>query len=467
MSILTVESGQRAPELGLLGENRKRPVPSARQALAFAHVPLAISGTVWWLFFIAYWIPEFHNFPGGDFLLTQLSPLASPGLSSQGQPVVAIQAQRTGVMSGFLLLAALAIPPLSRTRYWLARLSLMVISYLAVVAIAVSLLGVVVRGQFRETALGVIGLGVWIVAALITSWRSVWVDVATLPIRPKRALWLLALYVLFAPAPLAVGRWLFTPELRGAAVSVLDSGLTLRWAALLTPISLPLYLAGLMVGVLVACVYAYIPPRWPGERRRTPILVAAPTVVLLLITSGAASAAGPDRVTRLASASPIDDVTFSCGHWIDDQMLGGPTRTLIVAGVHCDRATSYAGYRRTGGNQLDGSLMPIRATLPDGTALTSRSISARYGDIVVMATTTRLDAAADTVVAIRLSDGDRAWRFSCVDGRPLGVRFAGGNDPADPTAGRITRGDEEDAVEVSCTDGDRLLDPTTGVVLTR
>lgn len=465
MSILTVEPGQKAPELGLLGENRKRPVPGARQALAFAHVPLAISGTVWWLFFIAYWIPEFHNFPGGDFLLTQLSPLASPGLSSQGHAVVAIQADRTGVMAGFLLLAALAIPPLSRTRYWLARLSLVGISYLAVVAVAVSLLGVIVRSQVRDSALGVIGLVVWLVAALLTSWRSVWVDVDTLPIRPKRALWLLALYALLAPAPLAVGRWLFAPELREAAVSVLDSGLTLRWAALMTPLSVPLYLAGLLVGVLVACVYAYVPPRWPGSRRRTPIFVGVPALVLLLITSGAASAAAPDRVTKLATASPIDDVTFSCGNWINAQMLGEPVQTLIVSGARCDRATSYAGYRRTGGSPLDGSVMPVRATLPDGTPLTSRVISARYGDIIVMATTSRLDASADAVVAVRMSDGTRAWRYACIDGRPLGVRFAGGNDPADPTAGRITTGNESDAVEVSCSDGSHRLDPTTGAEL--
>jgi hypothetical protein len=466
MSVLTVEPGQQAPELGLLGDNRKRPAPTARQALAYAHVPLAISGTVWWLFFVAYWIPELHNFPGGDFLLTQLSPLASPGLTSRGDPVVAIQAGRTGLMAGFLLLAAVAIPPLSRTRYWLARLGLVVISYLAVVAVAVSLLGVLVRGQLRDTALGVIGLVVWLVTALITSWRSIWVDVNTLPIRPKRALWLLALYALFVPAPLAVGRWLFAPELRGAALSVLDSGLTLRWAALMTPISLPLYLSGLLVGVLAACTYAFVPPRWPGSRRRTPIFVAVPALALLLITSSLASEAGPRRVEQLATASPMDDVTFSCGHWTNNQMLGEPTHTLIVSGARCDRATSYAGYRRTGGSRLGGSLMPIRATQPDGATLTSRYVAARYGDVVVMATTTRLDARADGLVALRLSDGGRAWGFRCADERPLGgIRFAGGDDPADPAAGRITRSGEDDAVNLSCSDGARRLDPTTGAPL--
>jgi hypothetical protein len=465
MSTLSVEPGQAAPELGLLGENRKRQLPSARQALALAHVPLAISATVWWLFFMAYWVPEFHNFPGGDFLLTQLSPLASPGITTQGEPIVAIQVGRTGIMAGFLLLAALAIPPLARTQFWLARLGLVVISYLAIVAAAVTLLGIIVRGQLQDTALGVIGLIAWVIAALLTSWRSIWVDVSTLPIRPKRALWLLALYALFVPAPLAVGRWLFAPELRDAAVSVLDSGLTLRWAALLTPISLPLYLSGLLLGVLVACTYAYLPPRWPGTRRRTPVFAGISALVLLLILSSVASAGALNRVARLASASPADDLTFSCGHWIDDQMLGGPKGTLIVSGARCDQATSYSGYRRTGGSELGGSLMPIRATLPDGKPLSARYVSARYSDIVVMATTTRLDAQSDALVAVRVSDGARAWTFHCADGRPLGVRFAGGSDPADPSAGRITNGSEPDSVITSCSDGAARLDPTTGTPL--
>ena len=463
MSMLTVEPGQRAPELGLLGENRKHAAPTSRQALALAHVPLTISGTVWWLFFMAYWIPEFHNFPGGDFLLTQLSPLASPGLTTQGQPLVAIQVDRSGLMAGFLLLSALVIPPLTRTRYWLARLGLVVISYVAVVAIAVSLLGVLVRGQLQETALGVIGLVAWVVAALITSWRSVWVDVNTLPNRPKRALWLLAVYVLFVPAPLAVGRWLFTPELRGAAVSVLESGLTLRWAALMSPISLPLYLSGVMIGVLVACVYAYVPPRWPGSRRRTPIFFAACAAVVLLITSTMASAAGPARVAKLATASPADDVTFSCGNWINAEMLGEPVRTLIITGARCDRATSYVGYRRTGGSPLDGSLFPIRASQPDDTPITSRYVAARYDDIVVMATTNRLDARPDGLVAVRISDGGRAWKFKCADERPFGLRFAGGDDPSDPSAGRVTKIGEPDSINVTCDNGSSRLDPTTGV----
>ncbi|GAA3615360.1 hypothetical protein [Microlunatus ginsengisoli] len=463
MSILTVEPGQRSPELGLLGENRKRPAPTARQALAVSHVPLAISGTVWWLFFMAYWIPEFHNFPGGDFLLTQLSPLAAPGITTQGNPVVALQVDRSGAMAAYLLLAALAIPPLTRTRYWLARLSLMVISYAAVVAVVVSVLGILVRGQVQQTVLGLIGLVVWLVTALVTSWRSLWVDVNTLPIRPKRALWLLPVYVLFVPAPLAVGRWLFSPELRDAAVSVLDSGLTLRWAALLTPISLPLYLSGVMVGVLAACLYAYVPPRWPGTRRRTPIFFAAAALVTLLITSTIASAAAPGRVERLATASPADDVSFSCGHWVNDEMPGEPARTLIVTGARCDRATSYAGYRRTGGSPLDGSLLPIRANQPDETPITSRYVAALYDDIVVMATTTRLDARPNGLVAVRLSDGGRAWSFTCADHRPFGLRFAGGDDPADPAAGRITRVGEPDSINVACDSGSSRLDPTTGV----
>jgi hypothetical protein len=465
MSILTVEPGQRRPELGLLGDNRKRPAPSARQALALSYAPFAISTTVWWLFFIAWWIPEFHNFPGADFLLTQLAPLASPGLSSQGHPVVGAQVGRSGVMAGFLLLAALAIPPLTRTRFWLARLALIAIGYVAVVAVVVSLLGTLVRGELQQSVLGVIGLIVWVVTALLTAWRSVWVDVDTLPIRPKRALWLLAVYILFVPAPLAVGRWMFSPELRDAAVSVLDSGLTLRWAALLTPVSIPLYLSGVMLGILVACIYAYVPPRWPGTRRRTPIFFAAAGMVVLLITSTMASAGGPARVAQLASASPAGDVTFSCGYWTDNQMPGEPARTLIVTGTQCDHATSYVGYRRTGAGSLDGSLLPIRASQPDNSPITSRYVAARYADIVVMATTTRLDARPDGLVAVRISDASRAWTFSCADRRPFTIRFAGGDDPGDPAAGRVTQPGEADSVNVSCDSGSSRLDPTTGAPL--
>jgi hypothetical protein len=291
------------------------------------------------------------------------------------------------------------------------------------------------------------------------------VDVDTLPIRPKRALWLLAVYILFVPAPLAVGRWMFSPELRDAAVSVLDSGLTLRWAALLTPVSIPLYLSGVMLGILVACIYAYVPPRWPGTRRRTPIFFAAAGMVVLLITSTMASAGGPARVAQLASASPAGDVTFSCGYWTDNQMPGEPARTLIVTGTQCDHATSYVGYRRTGAGSLDGSLLPIRASQPDNSPITSRYVAARYADIVVMATTTRLDARPDGLVAIRISDTSRAWTFSCADRRPFTIRFAGGDDPGDPAAGRVTQPGEADSVNVSCDSGSSRLDPTTGAPL--
>ena len=462
MSILTVEPGQRQPELGLLGDNRKGSAPSARQALALSYVPFAISTTVWWLFFIAWWIPEFHNFPGSDFLLTQLAPLASPGLTSQGHAVVAVQEGRSGVMAGFLLLAALAIPPLTRTRFWLARLALIAIGYIAVVAVAVSLLGTLVRGELQQSALGVIGLVVWVVTALLTGWRSVWVDVDTLPIRPKRALWLLAVYILFVPAPLAVGRWMFSPELRGAAESVLNSGLTLRWAALLTPVSIPLYLCGVMLGILVACVYSYVPPRWPGTRRRTPIFFATAALIVLLITSTMASAGGPARVAQLASSSPADDVTFSCGYWTDNQLPGEPAHTLIVTGTQCDHATSYVGYRRTGASSLDGSLLPIRASQPDNSPITSRYVAARYGEIVVMATTTRIDARPNGLVAVRIPDGSRAWTFSCADRRPFTIRLAGGDDPSDPAAGRVTQPGEADSVNLTCDTGSSRLNPATG-----
>ena len=122
---------------------------------------------MWWLFFVFYWVPEFDGFPGATFLLTQLSPLAAKGLTTQGQSLVPIQDGRSGLVAGFLLLAALAIPPLARARFWLARLLLVPLFYLAAIGGLVTLLTTLVRGQLGVTLLGLALMLVWIVTAAV------------------------------------------------------------------------------------------------------------------------------------------------------------------------------------------------------------------------------------------------------------------------------------------------------------
>lgn len=466
MSTLTAEPGQPVPELGLPGERRRRPRPTPEQALAWSHLPGLISVGVWWLFFVAYWVPELGRLPGASFVLTQLSPLAARGLTSQGEPLVALQSSRSGLVPAYLLVAALAIPVLARARFWLVRLALIPVCYLAGIGAAVTLLGIGVRDQWAPTFLGSVLLVVWVVAALITAWRSLWVEVPALPARPRRMVWWLVVYAIVSPAPVAVGRRLFAPELREAALTVSGSGVSLRWSALLTPASIPLYLAGLAVGVLVTVAYVCVPPRWPGVRTSRALGVALLAAVVLLWSGSAGSAAGQRRAAELATASPAEDLAFRCAAWLDSDP-GQPVRSVIVGGPACNRVSSYAGYRLTGSSRLPGSARPVTATMPDKRPITSSPVATRYGAIIVLAVTSRLDTRADRLVGIRMDDAVQVWAFRCPDRRPLTVRFAGGDDPPGPAAGRVGLAWEGDTVVVGCSDGERGLDPASGRRLTR
>ena len=66
---------------------------------------------------------------------------------------------------------------------------------------------------------------------------------------------LLAAYAIVGLAPIAVGRWLFAPELRDAAYALQKNTVALRLAALWTPATALLYLCGLLLGVAVWVAY--------------------------------------------------------------------------------------------------------------------------------------------------------------------------------------------------------------------
>jgi hypothetical protein len=424
-------------------------------------VPLAISGLVFWIFFISYWVPEFTGFPGTNFALTQLSPLASKEVTSQGHPLVGVQADRTGLLAAYLLCAAVVLPPLARARFWLARLSLVVVAYLGMICAVVSVFGLVLRGRLLATLFGVVLLAGWVVTALVTAWRSLWVDVTQLPPRPLRALWLLAVYAALTPAPVAVGRWLFARQLRTAAIDISQSGVGLRWSALLAPSTFPVYLAGIAVGGLVAAGYVLVPPRRAG----TPVgisAVAGVAILLLLVVSGvlAHSAAGR-RAEELRMGSPAGHVGYTCGAWTRS-VAGLPAQTVIATGATCQRLTAYSGYRRLTGARLPESLSPIRAAMPDGRPISGKLISGRYGKILVVATTNRFDNRADLLVGVRTTDLSQAWQYACPDKKALTVRFAGSDDPPDPAAGRTGTPAEAPAVFVGCSGGQVQLEPTRG-----
>jgi hypothetical protein len=463
MSTITVAPEQSAPRLGIIGEGRRRQRPSAERALSLSQVPLAISVIAFWIFFISYWVPEFRGFPGSDFLLAQLSPLASKELTSQGHALVLVQADHGGLVAAYLLCAGLVLPALARARFWLARLSLLVVAYFGLMCALVSLFGLLVRGQVPDTLLGIALLAVWVVTAVITAWRSLWVDVTQLPPRPVGALWLLVVYTLLTPAPTAVGRWLFGRELRTSALDLLDSGISLRWSALIAASTFPVYLAGLAVGGLVAVAYILMPPRWPDVPILRPAVAGVVTLAMLVICGVLATSAAGRRAAELRMGSPAKAVGFSCGAWTAPPVAGLPAETIIVTGATCQRLTTYSGYRRLAGGRLSQSLSPISATMPDGTAIHGKFIAARYGNILVAATTNRLDNRADLLVGVRTLDLTQAWQFACPDKKPLSVRFAGSDDKADPAAGRSGEQRQDPAIFVGCPSGEPVrLDPVKG-----
>jgi hypothetical protein len=460
VSTITVAPEHSAPTLGLIGEGRRRARPTPERALALSHVPLAISGVVFWIFFISYWVPEFTGFPGTSFMLAQLSPLASKELTSQGHALVPVQADRSGLLAAYLLFAAVVLPPLARARFWLARLSLVVSAYLGAICALVSVFSLAVRGQLLATVLGVVLLAGWVVTAVITAWRSLWVDVTQLPGRSPRALWLLAAYALLTPAPVAVGRWLFARELRTSALDVLGSGVGLRWSALIAPSTFAIYLAGVAVGCLVAVGYVLAPPRWPGKVVVIAAVAGGAALLLLLVSGVLAHTAGSRRAEELRLGSPVGYIGFTCGAWTYNK-AGLPAQTIIVTGATCQRLTAYSGFRRLRSGHLPQSLSPISVETPDGKPISGKFVSARYGEILVVATTNRLDNHADLLVGVRTTDLTQAWQFSCGSKKALAVRFVGSDDP-DPAAGRTGTPGQTPAVFVGCPGALVQLDPTRG-----
>lgn len=440
-----------APELGVLGERRGAGVLPAAAALAGVHIPLAISGTVTGLFFVAYWLPELGGVAGFDLVLGQLAPLASKELTSESTPLVAAQADRTGLTAAYLLVASLVLPPLARARHWLVRLTLWPVTYLGVLCCLVSALGVAVRGQLGDTLLGVLLLAVWAAAAAVTTWRSLWVDVDRLPRRSTTGIgWLLAAYAVVTPVPIAVGRRLFAPDLRSAALEMRDGGFALRWSALISPGTLPLYLSGVLVAAVVALAYLLVPPR--RAVRSVRVWVATGIAVLCLALTGAwGAAAGAHRVEELRTASPAATMTFRCGSWVV-RPPGGPAETLVGTGATCRRLASYVGYRKTATRELAGSISPVAAATPEGRRVPNRILIARYGPVLVVATTRRFDNRPDELVGLRRADLALLWSYRCPGGVPFRLRFAGADGGDDPAAGRISARGEGPVTVVACSE---------------
>jgi hypothetical protein len=457
--------GAARPDVGSLGPAGAERAEDSRKIRQAATIPLVISLGAQWVFFIHYWIPETSTFPAHEMWLTQLSPLASAALTSEGQPQVQAQNGQWGLPALVLLICAFALFWLSRTRHWLGRTAMLAPAALGLIAALASVIALAAKGELRSTMIGVLLLIIWVWSAGYAALHGFLENLAPLP--PKSwysGLPLLAAYAIILPAPTAVGRWLFAPEIRDAANALQENTVALRLAALWTASSALLYLCGLLIGVAVWVAYQAWPPR-----RDAAFIGRCLIVIGILIVTGAvgwpATSVAEKRVTELAYESPADEVSFSCGSWILDQPTttsqSEPAQTLVISGFTCRTVTTYAGYQQLSTRELNVSLSPVSAATPEGAKISGRIVAAEYGEVIVVAGTSRFDTRPNVLLGLGLTDSAELWRYACGDG-PLGVRFAnvpGGDNPAD---GHITQGEAAPEVVASCDGQIVRINPTTG-----
>ena len=458
--------GAGRPEVGSLGPSSAVRVEDSRKIRHAATIPLIISLGAQWVFFIHYWIPETSTFPTHEMWLTQLSPLASAALTSEGQPQVQAQNGQWGLPALVLLVCAFALFWLSRTRHWLGRTAMLAPAALGLIAALASVIALAAKGELRSTMIGVLLLIIWVWSAGYAALHGFLDNLAPLP--PKTwhsGLPLLAAYAIVGPAPTAVGRWLFAPDLRDAAYALQENTEALRLAALWTASSALLYLCGLLIGVAVWVAYQAWPPRRDAGFVGRCLIVIGILIVTAAVGWPATNVA-ENRVTELAYESPADEIRFNCGTWILDQpttasQQAEPAQTLVISGFTCRTVTTFAGYQQLSTRDLNVSLSPVIAFTPEGAKISGRIVAAEYGEVIVVAGSDRFDARANVLLGLGLTDSAELWRYPCGDG-PLAVRFAnvpGGDNPAD---GHITQGEVAPEVVASCAGQIVRLNPMTG-----
>jgi hypothetical protein len=458
------------------GRRRQR---DPRKALQWAYLPMAIVLVVNAVFFVAFWVPEFARFPGHDWLFNQLAPLASTSLTSQDQPIAHVQVGRGSLIPTFLLLASLPLPALFRARQWQLRLVIPALfGYVGAMGLVITALGLLARGHFLDTFLGLALMAAWVAAVGVTVYRLVWVNTDDLPRRPSRVLWIVVLVALLHPLAIAIGRRIFAPEMRTAAAELLASGQdALQYAALVTPATIAVYLSGVAVVLVGWAWYMLIPPwqplRTPWVRKRDTdkppallgprLLVLGLSVALLAVTGAMASYGGQARAQHIALGSPVDDLALTCASWTL-QPDTGPAQTLALSGSECNTVTAFRGFAQVGQQRLGERFSPVRAETPDGTSIKGRVVAAQYGSMVVAASTDDdgFDSAPDQLQGIRVADGQRVWTFRCDDDGELKLRFAVAALGDDPTTGRITEFAEKPSVVAACSNTTVSLNPQTG-----
>jgi hypothetical protein len=448
------------PGLGpLTSSEKEREVATKNRA--WASVPFSISLTVHLIFLLYYWLPEMNDFPGHLWWMTQLGPLASPWMTSRGEPQVMAQ-QDIGLAPAVMLWSGFFLVCLSRSRRWWGRIGILVPACVGGLAGLGTLVELFSTGGNRTSTLSVMLLVLWISSAAYAATQGFQDRLGSPPPKNWRSgLPALVGYALIGPLPLAVGRGLFGAELRDQAVALEGNSVALRLAALVTASTAWLYLSGLMVGVSLWVLYRW----WPLRRGAQVSGLLIAMAVMLIITSAfgwTAANLAAVRTTQITLGSPAAEGAFTCGAWVRPQRSASePMLTLGVTGAGCRTVTIFEGYRQRSTGTVPSSLSPIEARTPEDRPIPSEKVGAVYGDIVVVAASDRLERVPTSLQGLRITDGGEAWTYRCQEG--LTVRFALVPAGDDAMLGHITEDSETvPQVLVGCAGKIRSLDPQTG-----
>jgi hypothetical protein len=428
---------------------------------SWAIVPLMISLLIHIVFLMQYWIPETSKFPGATWWMTQLGPLASPALVTGGEPISQTQRDYADPGAFLLLVASIVLVCLSRTRRWWGRFAILLpaaVGLLVGLGMLVSLLS---TGGNRTSALSVMLLVLWMIAAGYAANQGVQDRLGHPPPKTWRSgIPSLVAYAMVVPAPTAAGRWLFAPELRNVALELQGNTVGFRLSALWTAASAWLYLGGLLVGVTIWVMYRWWPTR-PGSQGTTLIIAVA---VMLLVTGAAgwtASVLADRRADQLQNDSPAAEASFACAAWVLEQTPPKPVQTITIGGAGCRTVTRLEGYLQRVTRALPVSLSPVTARTPEGGQIAGEVVAAQYGPVMVAAGSDgQLDRAADRLIGFRVTDIEPLWQLNCADA--LAVRFARVPTGDDPQRGYITRNETAPAVVVACAGTTVSFDPAVG-----
>ena len=432
----------------------------ATKSRTWAIVPLIICLIANIMFLLQYWIPETSKFPGHLWWMTQLGPLASPGLVTGGEPIVQSQADYASPGAFILLVASIVLVCLSRTRRWWGRFAILLPAAFGLLTALGILVSMLTTGGNRTSALSVMLLVLWMIAAGYAANQGVQNRLGHPPPKTWRSgIPALLAYAVVAPAPTAAGRWLFAPELRDMAIELEGNTVGLRMSTLWTASTAWVYLGGLLVGVTIWVMYRWWPTQ-PGSQVTAMIVAIAVMFLLMGAVGWTASSMATDRVRHLRQESPAQEAIFTCGAVELARNPSEPARTVAITGAGCRTVTIFEGYRQVATQSLPASLSPVEAQTPDGSKIAGRIVTAQYGPVLVAAATDRLDQAADTLFGVSVLDAQQLWRLECTD--TLAVRFARVPAGDDPVRGHISRAEVAPTVVVACAGRTLSVDPAVG-----